>query len=195
MWSHLNPHLVCVYLWTAWWFSWLALAFLSKKTKQRESLVSRISYTLIAWFALWLMFFARHLEAHLESAVFPDRTWIGWTGVVITALGFSMTYWARAILGRNWSPNVTIKEDHELIRTGPYQLVRHPIYTGLLIAAVGTALALNQYRGLLAVFALWVSFTLKRLKEEQFMRQQFGAQYMEYARTTGAILPRIPGRG
>ena len=191
MWSHLSPYPVCVYVWIAWWFSWLALAFVSKKTKQRETMASRISYTVIAWLALWLLFFARHLGPYLESAVFPDRLWIGWIGVAITALGFGITYWARAILGRNWSPNVTIKEDHELIRSGPYRFVRHPIYTGLLVTAVGTALALNQYRGLLAVFALWVSFTLKRLKEEQFMRHQFGAQYIEYARTTGAILPRI----
>ena len=190
----LNPYLLCVYLWTAWWLSWLALAFFSKRTKQHESLASRFSYTLIAWLALWLMFFARRLDTHLEAAAFPDRPWIGWTGVAITAIGFGMTYWARAILGRNWSAAVTIKEDHELIRSGPYQFVRHPIYTGLLIAAVGTALALNQYRGLLAVFVLWLSFTLKRLKEERFMRQQFGAQYLDYARTTGAILPRIQGR-
>ena len=188
---HLNPYQACVYLWTAWWLSWLALAFVSKRTKERESLASRFSYTLVVWLAMWLMFFARRLDAHFEAAVFPDHSWIGWTGVAITIVGFGVTYWARAILGRNWSANVTIKEDHQLIRTGPYRFVRHPIYTGLLIAAFGTALALNQYRGLLAVLTLWLSFTIKRLKEEQFMRQQFGAQYIEYARTTGAILPRI----
>ena len=190
----LSPYVVCAYLWTAWWLSWLALAFGSKRTKQRESVASRISYTLIAWLALWLMFFARRLSPRLSATVFPHHDWIGWTGVVITVFGFGVTFWGRAVLGRNWSANVTIKEDHELVRTGPYKFVRHPIYTGLVLAAAGTALALNEYRGVLAVAALWISFTIKRLKEEQFMQQQFGAQYVDYARTTGAILPRVAAR-
>jgi protein-S-isoprenylcysteine O-methyltransferase Ste14 len=143
------------------------------------------------WLALWLMFFARHLNPALLATIFPHRAWIDWIGVVITSLGFAMTYWARAVLGGNWSANVTIKEDHELIRTGPYRFVRHPIYTGLLLAGIGTTLVLNQYRGFFAVVLLWISFTVKRLKEEQFMRRQFGAQYMEYAHATGAILPKL----
>lgn len=137
------------------------------------------------------MFFARHLNPPLMDTVLPHLPWIGWMGVAITSLGFAVTYWARGILGRNWSAAVTIKEDHELICTGPYRFVRHPIYTGLILAAAGTALSLDQYRGLLAVFVLWISFTIKRRKEEQFMRQQFGAQYIEYANATGAILPNL----
>jgi protein-S-isoprenylcysteine O-methyltransferase Ste14 len=187
----LTPYVICVYLWSAWWLSWLALAFGSKRTRRRETPASRISYTLVAWLGLWLMFFARHLGSSLLAAIFPHRTWTGWMGVAITLSGFGITYWARAILGRNWSANVTIKEGHDLIRTGPYRFIRHPIYTGLILAASGTALALDQYRGLLAVFVLWISFTIKRLKEEQFMRQQFGAQYIEYAHATGAILPKL----
>lgn len=189
------PDLVCAYLWTAWWITWLGMAFFSKKTKERESAASRISYMLIAWLAMYLMFFGEHLSVYLMGDVFPRRTWVAWTGVAITALGFAITYWARFTLGRNWSGTVTIKENHELIRTGPYRIVRHPIYTGVIVALAGTALTRDEYRGILAVLLLWVSFTIKRRKEEQFMRQVFGTQYDDYARTTGAIFPALLRRG
>jgi protein-S-isoprenylcysteine O-methyltransferase Ste14 len=69
--------------------------------------------------------------------------------------------------------------------------VRHPIYTGILVALIGTAIARDQWRGVVAIVLLWVSFTIKRLKEEQFMRQTFGAQYTDYSRSTGAIFPAL----
>ena len=185
---------ICGLVWTVWWLSWVALAFQTKKTLQRESLASRLSYTVFAFAAVWFLFLSRHLRGSWGTAVLPDWPWIRWLGVGITLLGFAVTYWARWTLGRNWSGNVTVKVGHELIRTGPYRLVRHPIYTGIMIAAAGTAIALNQRRGIIAFVLLWISFTLKRLKEEEFMRQTFGAQYVEYARTTGAIFPLLPRR-
>jgi protein-S-isoprenylcysteine O-methyltransferase Ste14 len=188
----MSAFFICGKLWTVWWLSWVALAFATKKTLQRESLASRLSYTVFGLAAVWILFFGRHLRGLLlETAVLPGWPWIGWLGVGITVLGLAVTYWARWMLGRNWSGNVTIKVDHELIRTGPYRLVRHPIYTGLMVAAAGTAMALNQWRGVVAFVLLWMSFTLKRLKEEEFMHQIFGSQYDEYARTTGAIFPKL----
>jgi protein-S-isoprenylcysteine O-methyltransferase Ste14 len=185
---------ICGLVWTVWWLSWVALAFQTKKTLQRESLASRLSYTVFALAGGWILFLGHRLSGFLTAAVLPDWPWIRWLGVGITVLGFAVTYWARWTLGRNWSGNVTVKVGHELIRTGPYRFVRHPIYTGMMVAAAGTAIALNQSRGILAFVLLWISFTLKRLKEEEFMRQTFGAQYVEYARTTGAIFPLLQRR-
>jgi protein-S-isoprenylcysteine O-methyltransferase Ste14 len=120
---------------------------------------------------------------------------MSWCAVVLAALGFALTLWARYVLGSNWSGNVTIKVGHELIRTGPYSFVRHPIYSGIILAAAGTTIALDQTSGLIALALLWLGFNIKRLKEEQFMRQTFGAQYSEYSQTTGAIFPSLMRRG
>ena len=190
----MSAFVICGDLWTVWWLSWVALAFRTKKTLQRESFGSRLSYTLFAFAAIWILFFGRHLGGNWGAEVLPDWPWIRWLGIGITVLGFAVTYWARWTLGRNWSSNVTVKVGHELIRTGPYRFVRHPIYTGMMIAFAGTVMALNQWRGVAAWVLLWISFTIKRMKEEEFMRETFGAQYDDYARSTGAIFPLPPGR-
>ena len=84
-----------------------------------------------------------------------------------------------------------VREQHELIRNGPYRLVRHPIYSGILLAMVGTFLANGRVRGLLAVLLVWVGWTIKSRMEEEFMVRTFGAQYEEYQRTSGALVPRL----
>ena len=186
-----TPLTICGYLWIVWYLIWIAWAFQSKKTRQRESFASRLSYTSPLMVAVWLLFFARRLGGWWHHPLFPATAFTGWAAVIITSLGFALTLWARFILGSNWSGNVTIKVAHELIRTGPYRFVRHPIYTGIILAAAGTAIALDQSRGLAALALLWFSFTIKRLKEEEFMRQTFGTQYIEYSQNTGAIFPTI----
>jgi protein-S-isoprenylcysteine O-methyltransferase Ste14 len=182
---------VCRYIWTAWVLLWVLWAFQSKRTQQRESSASRMSYTAVVLASVLLMFYGRFLAGWWQKEIFPYRDWAGWAGVAITAVGFAITVWARAALGSNWSGTVTVKVDHELIRTGPYRWVRHPIYTGMTVAMAGTAVALDEWRGVIALLLLWVSFTIKRLKEEQFMKQTFGEKYIEYSQTTGAIFPRL----
>ena len=94
-------------------------------------------------------------------------------------------------LGRNWGLTVTIREGHELITAGPYALVRHPIYTGLLLAFVGSAMARGEWRGVLAVaIASWTFWHRLRM-EESWMRQQFGEAYQAYCRRVAALLPFI----
>jgi protein-S-isoprenylcysteine O-methyltransferase Ste14 len=190
----MNAYSICGYLWTAWVAIWFLWALQSKQTRQREGLASQISYRVPIAVAIWLILYARHLSPWWTGNILPYRGWFGWLGVAITVLGFALTFWARAILGGNWSGVVTIKVNHELIRTGPYRFVRHPIYTGILLAMAGSALVYDQWRSVVGVALLGVSFTIKRLKEEQFMRQTFGAQYDDYARTTGAIFPSLQRR-
>ena len=184
-----SPIQICGWLWTIWLAIWLIWAFQSKKTSQKESFLSRLSYGLLVWAALILFFYRGPLPGWLNAPVIAYRSWFGGLAITITALGFAFTLWARAYLGSNWSGNVTIKVGHELIRTGPYRLVRHPIYTGIIVASIGTALAYDRWRCIVALPLLWLAFTVKRLKEERFMRQTFGNQYDDYARTTGAIFP------
>jgi protein-S-isoprenylcysteine O-methyltransferase Ste14 len=182
---------ICGYLWMAWVVIWTLWAFQSKQTRQRESLGSRMSYTMVLWVSMVLMFFSKNLSGWWHSGVLAYAAWMGWAGVAITVLGFVITFWARFTLGGNWSSNVTIKVEHELVRSGPYRWVRHPIYTGMIVALAGTAVARDQWRGVVAVALMWVAFTIKRMKEEQFMRQTFGAHYLEYSQTTGAIFPLL----
>ena len=105
--------------------------------------------------------------------------------------GLLFAVWAREHLGSNWSRSVTIKEGHELIASGPYSVVRHPIYTGILAGFLGTAIALSQVRGfivfLLIFFILWVKLRM----EEQWMRSQFGETYATYAHQTAALVPYL----
>lgn len=105
--------------------------------------------------------------------------------------GLLFAVWAREHLGRNWSQAVTIKQGHELITTGPYAVVRHPIYTGMLAGLLGTAIALSQVRGFMAFVIFFVMFWLKLRKEEQWMRSQFGETYATYAHQTAALVPYV----
>ena len=119
------------------------------------------------------------------------REALGTIGVALTAMGIAFAVWARAYVGRNWSSAVTIKVGHRLVRTGPYAWVRHPIYTGILLGMLGTALVRRQPRGFIAFLLLWLAFLVKSRMEERFMRQAFGSEYEDYSHTTGALVPRI----
>jgi protein-S-isoprenylcysteine O-methyltransferase Ste14 len=105
--------------------------------------------------------------------------------------GLLFAIWAREHLGRNWSRSVTIKQAHELITTGPYGVVRHPIYTGILAGFLGTAIALSQVRGLVAFVFIFVILCVKLRMEEQWMRSQFGETYATYAHRTAVLVPYV----
>jgi protein-S-isoprenylcysteine O-methyltransferase Ste14 len=109
--------------------------------------------------------------------------------VALVAAGLFFACWARHVLGRNWSGVVTLKDDHELIRTGPYRFVRHPIYTGLLLAFVGCAVARDEWRGVLAVVIAYVSLWRKSLLEERWMIDTFGDAYRRFRSEVPALIP------
>jgi len=112
-------------------------------------------------------------------------------GAVLTVAGLLVSVWARVHLGRNWSATITVKKDHELITSGPYRFARHPIYSGLLLAFIGSALACGELRAILAVtLAFWALWRKLRI-EEQWMREQFGTAYDEYARRVAALVPFV----
>ncbi len=110
-------------------------------------------------------------------------------GTFLTLLGTALAIWARIHLGRNWSAAPALKENHELITSGPYQRLRHPIYTGLLIAALGSTLVTSGW--LLALLIMSITFTRRVHIEEKLMLQQFPEQYPSYQKRTWALLPYI----
>jgi protein-S-isoprenylcysteine O-methyltransferase Ste14 len=110
---------------------------------------------------------------------------------VLTLAGLLVAVWARVHIGRNWSGTITVKEDHDLITSGPYSLVRHPIYTGLLLALSAFALARGEWRGVIAVALAFWAFWRKLRIEERWMREQFGVAYEEYSRRVSALIPFV----
>ena len=110
-------------------------------------------------------------------------------GAAITAGGLVFSVSARRHLGKNWSQAVTVKEGHELITSGPYGLVRHPIYTGLLLGFLGSAVARGQWRGLIAIALVFVVLWRKLRLEEKWMRTQFGETYEAYSQKVAALVP------
>jgi protein-S-isoprenylcysteine O-methyltransferase Ste14 len=110
--------------------------------------------------------------------------------LLLAALGFALTWWARIHLGRFWSAAVTLKAEHTLIRSGPYALTRHPIYTGLLLALLATAVARDSLGSLIGAGLILLGLVLKLRQEEQFLKAQFGAAYDAYKKDVPTLIPR-----
>jgi len=182
---------ICSYLWIAWLVVWILWAIRGKRTQQREGASSRLSYTILNIAAFWLMFAGDVEQQWLRTRLYTLNPWVEALGIAITAAGLGFAIWARAYLGTNWSGAVTVKVGHELVRSGPYRWVRHPIYSGMLLAMLGTALVRHQVRGFIAVVVLYAGFVIKSRIEEQVMSATFGPEYAQYASTTGAIIPRL----
>ena len=102
-----------------------------------------------------------------------------------------MTLWARWTLGGNWSSNVTFKQGHELIKTGPYQFARHPIYSGVLTMCLGTAVEIGQFRGWLALPLMTTAFWIKLKQEERLLLRHFPAAYPAYQKQVKALVPFV----
>ncbi len=152
---------------------------------------THIPYVILNVAAFYAMFSHELAYRWMRLRFLPPGPWVETLGIAITAAGLLFTIWARTYLGRNWSGTVTVKVGHQLIRSGPYRWVRHPIYSGLILATIGTAIVRGQVRGIVAVVLLWIGFVMKSRIEERVMAATFGSEYEEYSRTTGAIVPRL----
>jgi protein-S-isoprenylcysteine O-methyltransferase Ste14 len=178
-------------MWLGWVLYWWVAARDVKSTVRRESLSSRLSHIVPLAIAVFLYSSQRVRIPLLAERFLPLTGWSFWIGAFLTAAGLLFTVWARLHLGRNWSGSVTIKREHELVTSGPYALVRHPIYTGLLVALLGSTLALGDWRAVLA-FALASGALWRKLRvEEDWMRQQFGDAYQAYSQSVAALIPFV----
>ncbi len=121
----------------------------------------------------------------------PDSLAIAGAGTLITGLSLGFAAWARKHLGGYWSARVTLKENHKLIQTGPYKYVRHPIYTGMIFAVVGTAITVGKWRGVLALVILTLACVRKLLIEEKYLLGHLGKEYKDYRQGTRALVPFI----
>ncbi len=170
---------------------WQIAAAGAKANQRIESVASRVFRTLLLLTGVFLLCWPWIPVPWLYRYFLPQTALTFWLGAAITLAGLLFSVWARVTLGRNWSRSVTIKQGHELITFGPYALVRHPIYTGLLTAFVGTAIAIAQMRALVGFGLIFVSLGYKLLLEEKWMRVQFGETYVRYSRHTKALIPWV----
>jgi protein-S-isoprenylcysteine O-methyltransferase Ste14 len=177
--------------WIVFLLYWLFSALKLKAVKRREPHGERAVYLLFTVAVYFLMFNDRLSFGWLGTRFVPDTVRIGVTGVAMSAAGIVFAIWARWHLGQNWSAAVTLKEGHELIRSGPYGRIRHPIYTGMLLALAGTALAAGEYRSLVGLGIAIVCFTAKARKEERYLVTEFGEKFKEHIRQTGMFLPKL----
>lgn len=181
------------YLFPALWLSWAAYWWLAsrgaKASVRQEPLRSRLHHVVPLMLAFWLLWADRVPGALLSERAFRWAPWEFWLGAAMTVAGLGFAVWARIHIGRNWSGIVTIKQDHELITDGPYALVRHPIYTGLLLAFIGSALARGEWRGGLAFLVAWAALWGKLRLEERWMVERFGSDYVNYQKRVPALLP------
>ena len=177
------------WLWSGWGLYWMLAALRNKATRRREPLASRLAHLLpLAVGAALFAWPARGWSA-LAWRLWPPSLSTVWLGVALVAAGLAFAVWARVHLGGNWSGTVTVKQGHELIRSGPYAWVRHPIYTGLITALLGTAVASGTVRGAIGVAIIVASFVRKSRTEEDFMCETFPGEYPRYSAEVPALIP------
>jgi protein-S-isoprenylcysteine O-methyltransferase Ste14 len=178
-------------LWLAWLGYWIVAATGAKETARRESIASRASH-LVPLILGGVFLGVPHILGGTLEGRFHVRSlaWF-WFSVALIVLGLGFSVLARVWLGGNWSGTVTLKQDHQLIRSGPYAYARHPIYTGLLLALFGSALAIGRWRTLVALALLIAALIRKITIEERFMDQEFGADYARYRAEVAALVPYL----
>ena len=184
-------NLVMPLLWIGWCLLWLILARGAKKTRWQEGPLSKLSYTVPGALAFWALVLTAPSDQFWFRPFLPWSPAFYWTGVALMVIGFALTVWARLVLGSNWSATVTVKENHELITRGPYRLVRHPIYSGLLLAILGSALPREDARAVAAVLVFLFALLRKAGIEEGRMIATFGDEYRAYRRRSKMVIPYI----
>jgi protein-S-isoprenylcysteine O-methyltransferase Ste14 len=178
-------------VWIAFFVYWQIKGANTKTTQRIESAASRIMRISIFLVVIALLLPIRIALPWLYLQLWPVGYWPFWLGAAVTIAGLVFAVWARGYLGRNWSSSVTIKQGHELITTGPYAVVRHPIYTGILTGFLGMAIAISQVRGFVVVVLILFAYWTKLRIEERWMRSEFGETYATYARRTAALVPYL----
>jgi protein-S-isoprenylcysteine O-methyltransferase Ste14 len=186
--------------WAVWAFTWIAAAVWASRTVNRPAFGSQTLYRLIEFAGFFLLLFyvvRREPGGQYSSLVEIMPLWTisqnaKWAMVGVAAFGFLFCWWARLHLGRLWSGSVTRKEGHHVVDTGPYAIVRHPIYTGIIIASLATMAIRGTSVAVAGVALIILGYWIKGRLEERFLRAELGAEaYDAYARKTAMLIPFV----
>jgi protein-S-isoprenylcysteine O-methyltransferase Ste14 len=176
--------------WIVFAVYWLVAALRTNRAKKREPAAEWLLRFAVMTSAFFLLYKADPRWGRLNDRFIPSVPWVRQLGAALAWTGIAFAIWARHHIGRYWSGSVSLRADHQLIRTGPYSRIRHPIYTGILVALAGTVLVIGRYRGLLAFALIVAGFIWKSKREEKLLASEFGPAFEEHKRLTGFFLPR-----
>lgn len=182
------PFWATVGMWLLFSIYWEVAAKNAAPSASSESRGSRRLHVFLANTALFLILVPVH---GLRQRYLPASPLVIAAGLTVQAIGVLLAVWARRHLGRNWSGEITIKVDHKLVRTGPYRVVRHPIYTALLGMYAGSAAVSGELHALLGLALAAFAYVRKIRLEEAVLTASFGADYRDYCRTTRALAPGL----
>jgi protein-S-isoprenylcysteine O-methyltransferase Ste14 len=186
----MSPDLTLYFIWFVWAVSWLGAAFWSTPAAKRTPISGQLVYRGIV-FVGFLLLFGIYSPRHMAMTQLwrLNEAWL-WRLDLIVVLGFALTWWARLHMGKMWSANITRKADHQVIDSGPYAWMRHPIYTGIIIAAFATATLFGTALAMAGAIAISFGWYLKARQEEEFLRAELGRDsYDGYADDTAMFIP------
>ncbi|HVY69240.1 MAG TPA: isoprenylcysteine carboxylmethyltransferase family protein [Verrucomicrobiae bacterium] len=176
-------------LWGVWGAYWWLASRKTTQTRSAEAPATRLVHLMLIYAAFGLMLAPGLRNSPLGGRWLPDTAAVFWIGAGIVTAGLGFAAWARVHLGQYWSGTITLKAGHRLIRTGPYALARHPIYTGFVTGIAGTAVALGEWRGLLGAAFVITAYLRKIRIEERWLTTEFGEEYARYQREVKALVP------
>jgi protein-S-isoprenylcysteine O-methyltransferase Ste14 len=187
--SSIIDHLI-IGCWIVFVLYWLISAQKVKAVAEKQSLAAALCHRLPVGFGWWLLAF-QMLPSPLNSPLTPRTGLTQFIGVALCMAGLLVTLWARRTLAGNWSSDVTFKQGHELTKTGPYRFARHPIYTGLLLMCLGTALDVGYVRCWLGLILVFIGFWIKLSQEETLLLRHFPETYPAYRKEVKALIPFV----
>jgi len=187
----LAPLSLAAWCWIAWATYWFIASRSAAATQSSEGLLARLQHLLPLAIGFALIFSGGNLR--LIPGKWHHLRPLAYAGTTLTAFGLLFSAWGRYHLGQYWSGIISLKEGHRLVRTGPYKLVRHPLYTGFLSAVLATAIAAATYDALLGALLILTAYALKIRREEKVLLNAFGDEYVQFKRETPALIP-VPWR-
>lgn len=188
---NINIEAAIGYCWVSVAMVWLIGLASTKRAVRRQKMAARLFYIALLLLGFFLIGNSHFDIGWLGRRLIPGSEPTAMFGLALTAAGCLFAIWARITLGSNWSGRPTVKEGHELVVRGPYALARHPIYTGLLLAAVGTALGTDRTRCVLGLVLIAIGFMIKMSQEERLMMQTFPEAYPAYRARVKALIPGV----
>lgn len=186
----MTPKHLVVAAWLIFYFYWVANAWSVKATAERQSFAGVI-VSRIPTLAGGVLLFLPDPPLGLGRPAVARTALTDASGVVVCCLGLALAVWSRITLAGNWSSTVTLKKGHELVERGPYRLVRHPIYSAILLMAVGSAVTFDRIGCWLGVLLLFTGFWIKLRQEERLMALHFPSEYPGYMRRVRALVPYL----